>query len=68
MANNPTAIILGASTEEFAHVDRCLPDWECASIPLRGDKVVASLIPVTAKLTQVQQLIPLIEVTQGLSW
>ena len=50
MADGPVAIVVGASDEEFAHVDQCLADWECVSASLRDEEMAVSSISETAKL------------------
>jgi PleD family two-component response regulator len=50
MANGPVAIVVGASDEEFAHVDQCLADWECVSASLRDEEMAVSSISETARL------------------
>lgn len=43
MANNSKAVILGASVEQFSHIHKCLPAWECVNLPLDGSATMASL-------------------------
>ena len=50
MADGPVAIVVGASEEEFVHVDQCLADWECVSASLPDEEMAVSSIPETAKL------------------
>jgi len=43
MANSSRAVILGASVEQFSHIHKCLPAWECVNLPLDGRATMASL-------------------------
>lgn len=45
-----TALVLGAPPEEVAKVDRILPDWELASLPVADGELVASKVPAAAKV------------------
>jgi DNA-binding response OmpR family regulator len=50
MANDLTALVIGASTEELAHVEECLPDWRCVAAPLNDDETTVSSIADEAEL------------------
>ena len=50
MANDSMAIVVGASAEEFVHVEQCLADWQCASVSLNNEQTGVSSIPQGAKL------------------
>lgn len=50
MASRSTAVVVGASEEEFAHVEQCLADWQCMNASLRDEKMAVSSIPEIAKL------------------
>ena len=43
MANSTRAVILGASVEQFSHIHKCLPAWECVNLPLDGSATMTSL-------------------------
>ena len=58
MASDLTAIVVGASEEELAHVARCLLDWECVSTPLNDEDTGVSSIPPGAKLMIVSARMP----------
>ncbi len=53
MASDATAVVVGASEEEFAHVKQCLADWECMKASLRDEKMAVASIPEIAKLSVV---------------
>ena len=51
MVSGLTALVVGASGEEFAHVEQCLSDWQCVKAPLDDDEeTVVSSIPTAASL------------------
>ncbi len=50
MASRSTAVVVGASEEEFADVQRCLSKWDCIAAPLNDQETAVSSIPLTAKL------------------
>jgi hypothetical protein len=50
MASRSTAIVVGASEEELAHVQWCLSDWECVGVPLNDEDTGVSSIRPAAKL------------------
>ena len=50
MADEPTALVIGASTEELAHVEERIPDWRCIVAPLNDDETAVSSIPDGAEL------------------
>ena len=50
MAETSTALVVGASEEEFHHVKQCLSDWECVSAPQNGQESGGSLVPAIPKL------------------
>ena len=45
-----TALVVGASPEEIAKVDRILPNWELASLPVADGELAASNVPAAAKV------------------
>ncbi len=53
MAGNYTAIVIGASEDELADVQWCLPDWECVGVPLNDEQTTVSSISSAAKLMMV---------------
>ena len=50
MASRSTAVVVGASEEEFADVQWCLFDWECVGFPLNDEQTAVYSIPPEAKL------------------
>ncbi len=50
MASRFTAVVVGVSEEEFAHVEWCLSDWECVAAPLNDQETAVASVPPTAKL------------------
>ncbi len=50
MAGDLTAIVVGASEEESAHVQSCLSDWECVMAALNEEETAVSSIPPAARL------------------
>lgn len=36
LVSNRTVLVAGASSEEFAHLQRCLSEWECVNAPLKN--------------------------------
>ena len=41
-ANNPIAAIVGAPSEELAHIEQCLSDWQCVTAPVDDKGTVIS--------------------------
>ncbi len=38
MSESQIALVAGASVEQFAHLQECVPDWECVSVPLNDEE------------------------------
>ena len=49
LVSNRTALVAGASSEEFAHLQRCLSEWECVNAPLKNMK--SCICPIGARPT-----------------
>ena len=52
-ASDRTAIVVGASADELAHVQECLPDWRCLVALLDDEEISISMIPEGAELAVV---------------
>ena len=59
MSQQRRAIVVGASVDELAHVQQCLPEWECMSVALNDEETgpssqlpPASLVIVHARKEQ----------------
>ena len=50
MVSGLTALVVGASGEEFAHVEQCLSDWKCVNALLNDEETAVSSIPAAARL------------------
>ena len=50
MTNDLRALVVGASAEELAHIEQCLPAWECVSALLNVEESSVSSVPGTVKL------------------
>ena len=50
MASRSTAVVVGASEEELAHVQGCLSDWECVAAAPNDEETGVSSIPPATKL------------------
>lgn len=50
MSETRTVVVAGASTEESAHIEQCLSDWECVNAPLSNEGTAISSIPRTPTL------------------
>ena len=50
MANGSITHVAGATAEEFLHVKKCLPDWECVNTPLNDRETALSSNPETSNL------------------
>jgi len=50
MTDSSSAIVVGASEEEFDHVKQCLSDWQCVAESLNDDGTAVSSMPATPGL------------------
>ena len=50
MTDSSSAIVVGASEEEFDHVKQCLSDWQCVAESLTDDGTAVSSMPATPEL------------------
>lgn len=50
MASRFTAVVVGASEEEFADVQWCLYDWDCVGVPPNDEQTGVSSIPLAVRL------------------
>jgi CheY-like chemotaxis protein len=38
MSESQIALVVRASVDQLAHLQECLPDWECVSVPLNDEE------------------------------
>ena len=50
MSETRTVVVAGASAEESAHIEQCLPDWECVKAPLNNEETGICSIGTTPTL------------------
>ena len=50
MSETRTVIVAGASAKESAHIEQCLPDWECVNASLSDEGTAISSICKTPTL------------------
>ena len=50
MSEMRTVIVAGASAKESAHIEQCLPDWECVNAPLNDEETGICSIGTTPTL------------------
>lgn len=53
MADEPTALIVGASAEEFDHARQCLPSWRCVSAVIDTRQADVRSVPKDVQLNLV---------------
>ena len=54
--NDLMACVVGASAQEFADVQHCLPDWRCVNVPVGDRGPTVSSISATPQLIVVYAL------------
>ena len=50
MSESQIALVVAASVEQVTHLQKCLPDWECVSVPLNDEETAIRSIRIAPTL------------------